>query len=144
MWSHLSCFKQLDDSVSGQQCLYCSAVIIHMGNHRNVHRWATICWEVNPSNIPQWIYSFELSFEANVGSAHRYHLLFLALLGQVLDAIDKKFVGADIGSAGLNHPTAQLHQLVCGGRKKHKNNHLKKHNKNVVYLKSQMFYTTWC
>lgn len=48
MWSHLSRLKQLDDSVSGQYCLYCSANIIHMGNHRNAHRWAAICWEAKP------------------------------------------------------------------------------------------------
>jgi len=45
-------------------------------------------------------------------STHRYRLLFLALLGQVLDAVNKELVGADVGPASLDHPTAQLHQLV--------------------------------
>lgn len=45
------------------------------------------------------------------GDTHRNHLLFLALLGQVLDAVDEELVGADVGPAGLDHPAAQLHQL---------------------------------
>lgn len=44
--------------------------------------------------------------------AHRYRLLFLALLRQILDAIDKEFVGADVDSAGFYHPSTELHQLV--------------------------------
>lgn len=44
--------------------------------------------------------------------AHRYRLLFLALLRQILDAVDEELVGADVGPAGFYHPTAELHQLV--------------------------------
>lgn len=48
---------------------------------------------------------------------HRNHLLLLALLGQVLDAVDEELVGADVGPSGLDHPAAQLHQLgEQGGR----------------------------
>lgn len=56
--------------------------------------------------------TLEPSVEDDAGSAHRYHLLLLALLGQILDAIYKKLVGTDVGPAGFNHPAAQLHQLV--------------------------------
>lgn len=55
---------------------------------------------------------------ANAASAHRYHLLLLALLGQVLDAVDEKLVGADVGPASFDHPAAQLHQLEEGVKKK--------------------------
>lgn len=58
------------------------------------------------SNISQRMSKYELSFEDDAASAHRYHLLFLALLRQVLDAINKELVGADVGPAGLDHPTA--------------------------------------
>lgn len=61
------------------------------------------------------MHGFEPSFEDGAASAHRYHLLLLALLGQVLDAVNKELVGADVGPAGLDHPTAQLHQLVGWG-----------------------------
>lgn len=44
--------------------------------------------------------------------AHRYRLLLLALLRQILDAVDEELVGADVGPAGFYHPTAELHQLV--------------------------------
>lgn len=44
--------------------------------------------------------------------AHRYRLLLLALLRQILDAVDEELVGADIDPAGFYHPTAELHQLV--------------------------------
>lgn len=46
---------------------------------------------------------------------HRYDLLFLALLGQVLDTIYEELVGTDVRPASLDHPAAQLHQLG-GGR----------------------------
>lgn len=46
---------------------------------------------------------------------HRYRFLFLALLRKVLDAVNKELVGADVGSAGLDHPAAQLHQLMRQG-----------------------------
>lgn len=54
---------------------------------------------------------------ASAGSAHRYHLLLLALLGQVLYAVDEKLVGADVGPASFDHPAAQLHQLEEGVKK---------------------------
>lgn len=60
------------------------------------------------------MHRFGLSFEDSATSAHRYHLLFLALLGQVLDAVNKELVGADVGPASLDHPAAQLHQLAEG------------------------------
>lgn len=63
----------------------------------------------------------ELSAEDISAPTHRYHLLFLALLGQVFDAVDKELVGAHISPAGLNHPTAQLHQLMGGAKKHHFN-----------------------
>lgn len=47
----------------------------------------------------------------DVSCAHRYCLL-LALLWQILDAVDEELVGADVDSAGFYHPTAELHQLV--------------------------------
>lgn len=122
--------------MSGQYCLYCSAVIIHVGNHRNV-----------PAKMDEQSFVEKLSGAKNIQlwgqfrtPAHRYHLLFLALLGQVLDAVDKELVGADVGPAGLNHPTAQLHQLAGS---ENKNNHFKYTTKNTVYLKSHMFYTVW-
>lgn len=46
-------------------------------------------------------------------STHRYHCLFLALLGKVFDAVNKELVGTDVGPASVNHPTAQLHQLTA-------------------------------
>lgn len=63
------------------------------------------------------MYRFKFSFKS-AASPHRYHLLFLALLGEILDSIDKELVGADVGPASLDHPTAQLHQLV--GKEKQK------------------------
>lgn len=92
--------------------------------------------KLKDSSTPQWMCRFVL----RAACTHRYHLLFLALLGQVLDAINKKLVGADVGPSGLNHPTAQLHQLVRGN----KNNHFERTTKNAVYLKSHMFYPMWC
>lgn len=94
--------------MSGQYCLYCSAVIVHVGNHRNV-----------PAKIDERPFVETLAPQSFLSectdwktSAHRYRLLFLALLGQVLDAVNKELVGADVGPAGLDHPAAQLHQLV--------------------------------
>lgn len=48
---------------------------------------------------------------SDASRAHRYRLLLLALLRQVLDAVDEELVGADVGPASFYHPTAQLHQL---------------------------------
>lgn len=62
--------------------------------------------------------TFSSVFTSIVSSTHRNHLLFLALLGQIFDAVNKELVGADVRPASLNHPTAQLHQLM-GCRKKH-------------------------
>lgn len=67
---------------------------------------------------------------AGAASAHRYHLLLLALLGQVLDAVDEKLVGADVGPASLDHPAAQLHQLEEGVKKKKKKWVKDKHKTN--------------
>lgn len=57
---------------------------------------------------------------ASGDGTHRNHLLLLALLGQVLDAVDEELVGADVGPSGLDHPAAQLHQLGEKGGKKNK------------------------
>lgn len=54
----------------------------------------------------------DTDLRSDAGCAHRYRLLLLALLGQILDAVDEKLVGADVDSAGFYHPTAELHQLV--------------------------------
>lgn len=62
---------------------------------------------------------------------HRNHLLFLALLGQVLDAVDEELVGADVGPAGLDHPAAQLHQL---GVKRKKTKGERNKNDDFEYL----------
>ena len=75
-----------------------------MGNRRNVSADERLFAERLLRERPRW----------SSAAAHRYHLLFLALLGQVLDAVDEKLVGADVGPAGLDHPAAQLHQLVGG------------------------------
>lgn len=71
----------------------------------------TVCGEAK--TLLQFVFS-----GVSAASAHRYHLLLLALMGQVLDAIDEKLVGADVGPASFDHPAAQLHQLEEGGQKK--------------------------
>lgn len=88
-------------------------------------RWTVSCWEDDPLDIPRGMHTFELQFWSSFTATHRYHLLFLALLGQVLDAVDEELVGADVGPASLDHPAAQLHQLARGGEK-HKNHHFKR------------------
>lgn len=54
---------------------------------------------------------FLSQMQDSAAPTHRYRLLFFALLGQVLNAVHKELVGADVGPACLDHPTAQLHQL---------------------------------
>lgn len=102
-----------------------SANIIHMGNGRNVHGCATA--RPGSRNAPQL---------ASGDGTHRNHLLLLALLGQVLDAVDEELVGADVGPSGLDHPAAQLHQL---GEKKTRGKETKMMTLNITTQIRRLF-----
>lgn len=90
MWSRLSLLKQLDDSVPARYCLLLRHVYVPP-----VQSHTGLCSE-----------------RSDATCAHRYRLLLLALLRQILDAVDEELVGTDVGPAGFYHPTAELHQLV--------------------------------
>lgn len=93
MWSRLSLLKQLDDSVPA---LLFTLVCLRSS--------CTGCWG--------GLCSQRTDLRSDASCAHRYRLLFLALLRQILDAVDEELVGADVGPAGFYHPTAELHQLA--------------------------------
>lgn len=97
MWSRLSLLKQLDDSVPARYCLHWRVYVPPVQRYTGC--WGGLC-------------SKRTDVRSDASCAHRYRLLFLALLRQILDAVDEELVGADVGPAGFYHPTAELHQLV--------------------------------
>lgn len=72
---------------------------------------------------------------SDASCAHRYRLLLLALLRQILDAIDEELVGTDVDSAGVYHPTAELHQLV----EKNRNNNFKGATKKIILFTELLY-----